>query len=163
MDKQTLMQQYKELIEASDEKDLHVLELLAEGMNKKLANENGTYIGSLLHAKTIWEDDGSLVIEIPNTPIVQNNLDILHGGITATLLDSAMGTYAASLLPKEKAAVTSEMKINYTAPGIGETLTCRTECIHKGSKTIVMQGQVFRDDGELIAHSTATFFIINRK
>lgn len=163
MNKEELLAQYKRIVECSSDEDLEVLKLLADGMETKKKKQAGTYIGALLHAEKEWSMNGDFVMKIPNTPIIQNNLNIVHGGITATLLDSAMGTFAGSLLSEGQSAVTSEMKTNYVAPGTGSFLTCTAALIHKGRKTVVMQGQVFRDDGELIAHSTATFFIIEQR
>ncbi|MFY4773744.1 PaaI family thioesterase [Metabacillus sp. RGM 3146] len=162
MNKEELLAQFQQIIETSNEEELHVAKLLADGMEKKQKKQNGTYIGALMHVQNEWNANGDLTMKIPNTPIIQNNLNIVHGGITATLLDSAMGTFAGSLLSEGKSAVTSEMKINYVAPGTGSFLTCNAALIHKGKRTIVLQGQVFRDDGELIAHSTATFYIIDK-
>jgi uncharacterized protein (TIGR00369 family) len=73
-----------------------------------------------------------------------------------------MGGLVHHILPPDKTVVTSEMKINYVAPGVGKELVCTTDIIHKGNKTVVTEGRVYRDDGTLIAHSTASFFIINR-
>lgn len=162
MNKEKLLQLTREVIEHSNEEDLYVIELLLNGLKKKQYHEKGSYIGALLHATTEFKDK-QFQITIPNTPIIQNSLNIVHGGITATLLDSAMGGLVHHILPPDKAAVTTEIKINYVAPGVGKELSCISNVIHKGNKTVVTEGKVFRDDGTLIAHSTASFFIINRQ
>ncbi|MFC0274956.1 PaaI family thioesterase [Metabacillus herbersteinensis] len=151
-----------ELIEKATDEEKETLHLLLQGFQRKQEQKNGSYIGALLHAEGEFKDN-QFVLKIPNTPLIQNALDIVHGGITATMLDSAMGSVVHHLLPPEKAAVTTEIKVNYVAPGIGKELTCVASIIHHGSKTMVTEGKVFRDDGKLIAHSTASFFIIDRK
>jgi uncharacterized protein (TIGR00369 family) len=161
MTKDELLQLTNEVLQNSDIEDQYVLELLLSGLKRKQYHEKGSYIGALLHAEGEFKDN-QFTIRIPNTPIIQNSLNIVHGGITATLLDSAMGGLVHHLLPPDKTAVTTEIKINYVAPGVGKELICRTNTIHKGNKTVVTEGKVFRDDGTLIAHSTASFFIINK-
>ncbi len=161
MTREKLLQLTTEVLENASEEDQEVLELLLNGMKKKQSHEKGSYIGALLHADGNYNNQ-QFRIKIPNTPIIQNALNIVHGGITATLLDSAMGGLVHNILPPDKAAVTTEIKINYVAPGVGKELTCISNVIHKGNKTVVTEGKVFRDDGTLIAHSTASFFIINR-
>ncbi len=161
MKNEKLLQLFKEVIDQANEEDQHVIELLLNGLKKKQYHEQGSYIGALLHANSEYKDQ-QFRIKIPNTPIIQNSLNIVHGGITATLLDSAMGGLVHHILPPDKAAVTTEIKINYVAPGVGNELSCITNVIHKGNKTVVTEGKVFRDDGTLIAHSTASFFIISR-
>jgi uncharacterized protein (TIGR00369 family) len=161
MTKDELFELSSEVLQNANEEDQYVLELLLNGLKKKQFHEKGSYIGALLHAEGEYKEN-EFKITIPNTPIIQNALNIVHGGITATLLDSAMGGLVHHILPPDKAAVTTEIKINYVAPGVGKELSCVAGMIHKGNKTVVTEGKVFRDDGTLIAHSTASFFIINR-
>jgi uncharacterized protein (TIGR00369 family) len=99
-------------------------------------------------------------ITIPINSITDNSFRIVHGGITATVMDTAMGILANQLLPEGYSAVTSNLNIHYIAPGIGEKVKASAKLIHKGSNTLVMEGSVFRDDGKQIAHGTGTFFIV---
>ena len=161
MTKDELLRLTNEVLRDALEEDQYVLELILTGLKKKQDHEKSSYINAILHAEGEFKN-GQFTIKIPNTPIIQNALTIVHGGITATLLDSAMGGLVHHILPPDKTVVTSEIKINYVAPGVGKELICTTNIIHKGNKTVVTEGKVYRDDGTLIAHSTASFFIINR-
>ena len=107
-------------------------------------------------------DENTCEITIPLHPIINNNLDILHGGITATVLDTTMGSLANYLLPEGFGAVTNQINIHYIAPGIGETLRCKAEIVHKGTKTMVIAGEAYRSDGKKIAYATGTFFTISK-
>jgi uncharacterized protein (TIGR00369 family) len=161
---QQLQNDIHNYLQNANEEEQKVLMLIVEGLKRKQEGTNGSYLGGLLKAtSTFKEEEQQLEMVIPANPIIQNSLNIVHGGITATLIDSAMGTLIHRILPDDVYAVTSEIKINYVAPGIGMEFKCITSIIHKGSKTIVCEGKVFRDDGILIAHSTASFFIIPRK
>ncbi|MCH1623907.1 PaaI family thioesterase [Ferdinandcohnia quinoae] len=160
--KDRMKQKLETFINSANEEELHVMELVMDGVIRKHSCQNNSYLGGLLQAHRNIINDTTYEMTIPNTEIVQNALQIVHGGITATLLDSAMGSLVHHILPDDKACVTTEMKINYVAPGIGKELRCIATLIHKGSKICVTEGKVFRDDGKLIAHATASFFIINR-
>ncbi|KAA0548190.1 PaaI family thioesterase [Bacillus sp. BGMRC 2118] len=158
-----IQEQVNQYLQNATEKDQEILEFVLEGLMNKQKEVNRSYLGGLLHETSYFnEEQLTYHMTIPNSSLIQNALNIAHGGITATLLDSAMGTLAYHILPSHLAAVTTEIKINYVAPGIGKTLTCDASIIHKGSKIIVCEGKVFRDDGKLVAHSTASFFIIPR-
>ncbi|MBM6618581.1 PaaI family thioesterase [Bacillus sp. RD4P76] len=158
-----IQEQVDQYLQNATEKDQEVLEFVLEGLLNKQNQINRSYLGGLLHETSYFnEEELTFHMTIPNSSIIQNALNIAHGGITATLLDSAMGTLAIHVLPSHLAAVTTEIKINYVGPGIGEKLTCDASIIHKGSKIIVCEGKVYRDDGKLVAHSTASFFIIPR-
>ncbi|WP_160720206.1 PaaI family thioesterase [Bacillus sp. USDA818B3_A] len=148
-------------LENGSEEDLQVIKLLLEGVKKKIERNRRTYIDGILHMDLNFEQE-SCEITIPITPVIHNNLNIVHGGITATLLDTTMGVLANRLLPKGFGAVTNQLNIHYIAPGIGDTLRCNAEVIHKGTKTMVISGEVFRNDGKKIAYATGTFFMIEK-
>ncbi|WP_453997170.1 PaaI family thioesterase [Bacillus nitroreducens] len=157
-----ILQKLQSFLFEATEEEKHTLELVIDAVIRKHTKQNGSYIGGLLQTSRRVIDSQTYEITIPNTALIQNSLQIVHGGMTATLLDSAMGSVVHQVLPQNKAAVTTEMKINYVAPGIGKELRCVAKLIHKGSKICVIEGQVFRDDGTLIAHATGSFFIIDR-
>lgn len=148
-------------IENGSETDLQVLSFLLQGVQKRIEQKSDAYIGGLLHMEREI-DKQSCEITIPINPAINNNLNIVHGGITATVLDTAMGSLANYILPEGYGAVTNQLNIHYIAPGIGDHLHCRAEIIHQGTKTIVVSGEAFRSDGKKIAYATGTFFIISK-
>ncbi|SHF79110.1 Thioesterase superfamily protein [Caldanaerobius fijiensis DSM 17918] len=87
-----------------------------------------------------------------------NTIGIAHGGVTATLLDAAMGTAAFTT---GKDVVTLEMKVNFLAPGkIGSVATAEGRVLHYGNKTIVTEGKIFDENGGLMALATGTYFVM---
>ncbi|WHY88989.1 PaaI family thioesterase [Neobacillus novalis] len=159
--KDELRQLLESCIENGSETDLDALTCLLEAVQKKINQKRSTFIDGILQMKRTMDQE-SCEITIPINPIINNNLNIVHGGITATVLDTAMGSLANSLLPEGFGAVTNQLNIHYIAPGIGESLRCKAEVVHQGSKTLVISGEAFRSDGKKIAYATGTFFIINK-
>jgi uncharacterized protein (TIGR00369 family) len=157
-----LHQLLDECISLSSEQDLETLQIVLSGVKNKLSGKNSTYIDGLLHMNREL-DDQTCEIDIPITRMLDNTLGIVHGGFTATVLDTAMGTLANKLLPEGYAAVTSQMNIHYLAPGIGDSLHCRATLIHKGRSTVVLEADVFRSDGRKIAHSSGSFFVVEKQ
>lgn len=155
--KDNITELYQQFIANGSEKDLEVLEHILRGLN----NKQYTYINSILQMEGGMEDN-TFEIKIPLNALVQNPLDILHGGITATVIDTAMGALVHSLLPDHLAAVTTQLNINYIAPGIGDFITCKAKMDHHGSKTMLVSAEVFRSDGKKAAQATGSFFIIDR-
>lgn len=158
-----ISQQWDNFLNDATEEEIEAASLFLASMERKKAGLNGTHIGALMGITSEYQEPDTLTMEIPNTVLLQNSLDILHGGLTATLLDSAMGTLAFKLIPEDKAAVTTEMKVNYVAKGVGKHFKCVASVIHKGSKLLVMEGKVYRSDGALIAHATGSFFVISKR
>ncbi|KON89220.1 thioesterase [Sporosarcina globispora] len=157
-----LMELFNQCTKNATEEELSALESLLLGLHKKQTGQNSSYIGGLLHMeRQISEEE--CILTIPLSSLVNNPLGILHGGITATIIDSAMGTLAASLLPEGFGAVTTQLNVHYLAVGKGDYVTCRATIDHKGTKSMVLSADVFRSDGKKIAQATGSFFIIEKK
>ncbi|WP_210363698.1 PaaI family thioesterase [Bacillus sp. REN3] len=157
-----LQQLLQECISLSGEQELRTLKDVLQGVKNKLSGKNSTYIDGLMHMeRTVTPTECE--IKIPNTNILDNTLGIVHGGFTATMLDTAMGTLANRLLPEGYAAVTSQMNIHYLAPGIGDWLNCKANLVHKGRSTLVLEAEAFRSDGKKIAHSSGSFFVVEKR
>jgi uncharacterized protein (TIGR00369 family) len=97
------------------------------------------------------------------TPYMLNIANYVHGGITAYIADSAMGTLVNALLPPDCGAVTSDLNIHYLAPGQGQHLVADAVLLHMGKRTAVTECKVRNDAGKLIAMVTASFAIIRPK
>jgi uncharacterized protein (TIGR00369 family) len=88
-------------------------------------------------------------------------LGLLHGGVTATLLDTAMGRAAGSCAPAGHHVVTVQMGVNFVRPAWeGETLIAGGTVQHAGSKTAVVFGEVRTTDGLLVAVGSGTFMFL---
>ncbi|AIM17576.1 MULTISPECIES: PaaI family thioesterase [Neobacillus] len=159
--KEELRKLLEECIDRGSEKDLDAMAHLLKGIQLKIENNHDAFIGGLLHMDRKFEDK-TCEITVPIHPIINNNLNIVHGGITATVLDTAMGSLANYILPEGYGAVTNQLNIHYIAPGIGDFLRCKAEIVHQGTKTIVISGEAYRSDGKKIAYATGTFFIIKK-
>ena len=88
-------------------------------------------------------------------------LGLLHGGVTATLLDTALGYAAVTTSPPGHFVVTMQLNMNFIRPGWeGERLVARGDVIHSGRQTAVARGEIRTGDGVLMASATATFMYI---
>lgn len=82
----------------------------------------------------------------------------LHGGLIATLLDEAMGSYVNELTGKE--AVTARIEIRYRqAVPIGEPIKVVGSLIKNKGRLYEMKGELFLADGSLAAEATGKVFL----
>ncbi|HVG33462.1 MAG TPA: PaaI family thioesterase [Pyrinomonadaceae bacterium] len=90
-----------------------------------------------------------------------NPIGVVHGGLAATLLDSAMGCAIHSTLPAGAGYTTLEIKVNYVRPMTAETgeVRCEARVIHVGGRTATAEGKVIDAGGKLYAHATTTCII----
>lgn len=151
-----------EVLKTADEEEVISIRQLLNGVKRKQNDLNESIIGGIfaMDKSTV---DGNFTISIPITEVTHNSLKIVHGGVTATLVDTAMGTLANMMLPEGYGAVTTNLTVHYVSPGVGEELFASASIVHKGTKTMVVEGKVTNSSGKLVAHSTGSFFIFEKK
>ena len=69
----------------------------------------------------------------------------LHAGAVASVLDTACGYAAYSVMPPDAAVLTATYTINLIAPAAGERFTITGEVVRAGRTLVVCRGQAFAD------------------
>lgn len=88
---------------------------------------------------------------------------ILHGGVVATLLDTAMGRAVSTMCRADQSVVTAQLNVNFIRPAwSGESLTITGEVQHSGRQTAVARGEIRTADDVLVATGTGTFLFVPR-
>jgi uncharacterized protein (TIGR00369 family) len=115
-----------------------------------------------LDMRLVEVEEGRAVFECEPAEYHYNPLGVVHGGLAATLLDSAMGCAVHSLLPVGVSFTTLEIKVNYLRALTSETGTVRAEgwIVNLGGRVAVAEGRVVDAAGKLYAHSTTTCLIL---
>jgi uncharacterized protein (TIGR00369 family) len=105
--------------------------------------------------------DGRVVITAEPSGIHLNPAGTVHGGFSATLLDSCMGLAVQSTLEKGVASTTLEFKISLVRPITPETGQIRAEGIvlNRGRRVGTAEGRITDSKGRLLAHGTTTCLI----
>jgi uncharacterized protein (TIGR00369 family) len=112
----------------------------------------------LLGMKLVEADEGRVVFTAEPAEQYYNGMGVVHGGLAAALLDSALGCAINSLMPAGKRFTTLELKINYTRPmtsAVG-TIRCEAKVIHAGNRVATAEARVVDRQGKLYAHGTTT-------
>jgi uncharacterized protein (TIGR00369 family) len=81
---------------------------------------------------------------------------MVHGGVLATLIDTATFWSAFLRLPDDAGLVNIDLKLNYLRPVVDGTLTATGRCIHAGRSLSYAEAGVTDADGKLVAHGTST-------
>jgi uncharacterized protein (TIGR00369 family) len=94
-----------------------------------------------------------------------NPINIVHGGFTATLLDSALGCAIFTTVLKGDSWSTLELKLNYVRPLTKATGLVQAEgrVIYRGRNVATSEGDLRDGDGKLYAHATTTCMIFPAK
>jgi uncharacterized protein (TIGR00369 family) len=87
---------------------------------------------------------------------------VAHGGVAASLIDSAVGLALCTLIEPEQLITTVEMKLNYLSPVPLGTLKARGKIIHRGKRIAVGEAEA-RVRKTLVAKGLVTYAILDRK
>src|ERR1700754_2536973 len=106
-------------------------------------------------------EPGRVVVTITPNGDHLNPAGTVHGGLTATLLDSCMGLAVQSTLEKSEAQTTLEFKISLIRPVTPQTGPIRAEgmVLSRGRRIGAAEGRVTDGNGRLLAHGTTTCLI----
>ncbi len=107
--------------------------------------------------------EGRVVFGVQPQEYHYNPIGMVHGGLAATLLDSAMGCAVHSLLPEGRAYTTLELKVNFIRPlkhDIGRVRAIG-KVIHIGGKVATAEGSVVDAAGKLYTHATTTCLLMD--
>jgi len=91
---------------------------------------------------------GMVSIGMPYSGELTQQHDFIHGGIIATLLDSACGYAAFSLMPEDAAVLTIEFKINLLSPAKGDWFEAIGRVKKPGRNITVSDGELYAYQGE---------------
>ena len=107
---------------------------------------------------------GRVVITAEPNGTLLNPAGTVHGGFTATLLDSCMGLAIQTTLEKGIGQTTLEFKISLVRPITPETELIRAEgvVLSRGRRIGTAEGRITDKQGRLLAHGTTTCLIFER-
>jgi uncharacterized protein (TIGR00369 family) len=107
-------------------------------------------------------DTGRATFTVESGEHLYNPIGSVHGGVLATLLDSALGCAVHSTLPAGVGYTTVDLNVTYLRPATKDTgrLTCESEIVHSGRKIGTARAQIVDDDGRLYATGTTTCVIL---
>src|SRR5437764_10877664 len=106
--------------------------------------------------------EGRVVFAAEPAEYHYNPLGTVHGGFTATLLDSALGCVVQSMLPAGTGYTTVELKVNYLRPITTKTgmVYCEGKIIYVGGRIATAEGRLTDAEGKLYAHGKTTCLIL---
>ncbi|HTH50566.1 MAG TPA: PaaI family thioesterase [Pyrinomonadaceae bacterium] len=82
---------------------------------------------------------------------------VLHGGVTATLIDTAMAFAVRTRLPFDAATATIDLTVHYLRPLTQGKATCVAKTVRVGKRIFTVSAEVFNDEGKMIATGLSTY------
>jgi len=105
--------------------------------------------------------DGRVVVTAQPSAALLNPAGTVHGGFSATLLDSCMGLAIWSTLEKGLERTTLEFKISLVRPITPDTGLIRAAgvVLNRGRRIGTAEGRITDRNGRLLAHGSTTCLI----
>jgi uncharacterized protein (TIGR00369 family) len=106
---------------------------------------------------------GEVDIALPFRPALSQQHGFLHAGAITSIVDTACGYAALTLMPSGAAVLTVEFKVNLLAPGRGEAFVARARVLKPGRTLTFCTGEVLargRGEERLVATMAATMMTV---
>lgn len=95
-----------------------------------------------LNAQLTKLELGLVEIELPYNQAFQQQHGFMHAGIITTVVDSACGYAAYTLMPEDAEVLTVEYKVNFLTPAVGDVFKAVGRVKRAGKTITVCEGEV---------------------
>lgn len=127
-------------------------------------NATTSALGEMIGREIIRMEDGESEVQFTMDERWMNMQGILHGGAYATMLDTACGVAARSMLDLDvhKGHVTLELKTSYFKGGKPGKYISKGKVLRMGKRVSYIEASLFDEAGDLVSRASATFSLLLR-
>jgi uncharacterized protein (TIGR00369 family) len=131
-----------------------------------ITDEHKEYAANALHnlpfAKLIGmrlvdlrPDEAVIAVEIRDD--LRQPSGVLHGGVTATLIDTAMAFAVRTRLEREARTATIDLTVHYLRPLTEGRAICTARVVRAGKRVFTVAADVENEEGKLLATGLSTY------
>ena len=119
-------------------------------------------ISRVLHFDLVEVEEGFVAFEGDTATDLLNPAGTVHGGWALTLIDSATGCAAHSILPAGVGYSSVSTQASFTRPILADTgrVRCEGRVINAGRQIITAEATVKDEKGRLLAHGQSTIMVL---
>jgi uncharacterized protein (TIGR00369 family) len=103
---------------------------------------------------------GEALVEIRSQDVHRQVFGHVHGGVIASLVDTAIFWCFFGELEESVGITTVDLKVNYLAPVAAGKLSARGKRIRLGRTLGLGETEVFNGEGKLVAHGTSSVIVL---
>ena len=118
-------------------------------------------IATLLGFELVEVEPGRAIFAVEPGDRHYNPIGMVHGGLAATLIDSATGCAVHTTLPAGTGYTTTDVQVRFVRAITRDTgrIECIGEVVHRGRTLATAQARIMAGD-RLLAHGTASLLIL---
>lgn len=105
-------------------------------------------------------DEGRVEVALVVRSDHRNLVGTVHGGVIATLADTATGLAYRTVLPAGFQHVTSQLNVTFLAPAREGKIVAKGVVVKQGKRSGYAEADVLGSDGTLLARATALFALL---
>ena len=102
-------------------------------------------------------EHGRAILRIGARDELKRNGDVIHGGVTASLIDTAAAFAIMTLLAPGESTTTVDLTVHYLRPLVTGQATAHARIVRDGRRIVIAAVDVFDDAETLVATSLATY------
>lgn len=139
---------------------------MSESTASEITAEQREHAANVLHALPFAKLIGMMLIDLEldvATLSMEMRDDlrqpsgVLHGGVTATLIDTAMAFAVRTRLTKDAATATVDLTVHYLRPHTEGLVTCTAKVVRAGKRVFTVAADVTNANGKLVATALSTY------
>lgn len=118
---------------------------------------HGLPFAKLIGMRLVGLELDTAVIEIEMRDDLRHPGGILHGGVTATLIDTAMAFAVRTRLPATTPTATIDLTVHYLRPHTDGKFRCTARVVKAGKRIFTVSADVHNEQGVLIATAISSY------
>ncbi len=128
-------------------------------IQKQMAHEAFTKVPylKLLGMELVDLKTGEAIVKLQMRDELRQPHGLLHGGATASVIDTAMAFAVVTCLAENEKASTVDLTVHYLRPVTEGAIVCTAKIVKAGKRLLTVSAEVFNDEGKLIATALSTY------
>jgi len=115
---------------------------------------------SLLGFELVDLKIGEAVLKLPMRDALRQPYGLLHGGATASLIDTAMAFACITCLAEGEQSTTVDLTVHYLRPHTEGEIFCTARVVRDGKRIMTVSAEVVNEAGKLIATALSSYMKI---
>ncbi len=108
-----------------------------------------------------WDADAQKIkVGFQTRKEFRNPGGVIQGGIIAAMIDDAFGPMCILASGRTKRPLTLDLNVSYLAAGQHGKFVCEARIIRQGKSISFVEGELFDENGELVARATSTVRLV---
>jgi uncharacterized protein (TIGR00369 family) len=115
---------------------------------------------SLLGFELVDLKFGEAVLKLEMRDRLRQPYGLLHGGATASLIDTAMAFACITCLAEGAQSTTIDLTVHYLRPHTDGEIFCTAKVVRNGKRILTVSAEVANEQGKLIATALSSYMKI---